>query len=98
MAHLTGGVFTSLKEALVYDLNLQNEQVDEDITSLERYELGISDAVISSLENCYGSLYSLYQFLELQELAQHDLHSWVLYRNKKLSSVLLFGSLAACRK
>ncbi len=90
MAHLTGGAFTSLKEALAYDCNLQDIKSDEQLNHKERFESGISVEVIEGLENCYGSLHSLYQFLQLQKNSHSNLVSWLLYRDKKLSSVLLF--------
>ena len=90
MAHLTGGAFTNLKESLAYDFNLQDKKIDEQINYIERYESGVSADVIEDLERCYGSLHSLYQFFQLQDISPSHLYSWVLYRDKKLSSVLLF--------
>ncbi len=89
MAHLTGGAFTSLKEALAYDCNFPDKKSDEQINYVERFESGISVEVIEGLENCYGSLHALYQFFQLHENSHNNLVSWLLYREKKLSSVLL---------
>lgn len=90
MDHLTGGAFTSLKEALAFDDNLENKNLNFKECVVEIIESDISTSTINGLEHLYGGLYSLYQFLQLQGVDKHTLRSWMLYRNKKLSAVFLF--------
>jgi len=90
MDHLTGGAFTSLKEALAFDDNLENKNSNFKECVVEIIESDISTSTINGLEHLYGGLYSLYQFLQLQGVDKHTLRSWMLYRNKKLSAVFLF--------
>lgn len=90
MDHLTGGAFTNLKEALAFDDDLENKNSNFKECAVEIIESDVSASAINGLENLYGGLYSLYQFLQLQGVDKHNLRSWMLYRNKKLSAVFLF--------
>ena len=89
MDHLTGGAFTSIKEALAFD-DLENKNSDVKFNRVEIIESDISSSAINELENLYGGLYSLYQFLQIQGVDKHKLRSWMLYRDKKLSAVFYF--------
>jgi hypothetical protein len=89
MDHLTGGAFTSIKEALAFD-DLENKNSDVKFNRVEIIESDISSSAINELENLYGGLNSLYQFLQIQGVDKHKLRSWMLYRDKKLSAVFLF--------
>ena len=90
MDHLTGGAFTSLKEALAFDDDLENKNSNLKENAVEIIESDVSTSAINGLEHLYGGLYSFYQFLQLQGVDKHNLRSWMLYRNKKLSAVFLF--------
>ena len=90
MDHLTGGAFTSLKEALAFDDDLENKNSNFKEYAAEIIESDVSTSAINGLEHLYGGLYSLYQFLQLQGADRHTLRSWMLYKNKKLSAVFLF--------
>ena len=89
MDHLTGGAFTSIKEVLAFD-DLDNKNSDVKVNADEIFESDVSTSAINELENLYGSLYSLYQFLKIQGVDKHKITSWMLYRDKKLSAVFLF--------
>ena len=90
MDHLTGGAFTSLKEALAFDDDLENKNSNLKENAVEIIESDVSLSTINGLEHLYGGLYSFYQFLQLQGVDKHNLRSWMLYRNKKISAVFLF--------
>lgn len=90
MTHGSSGAYTSLKEALAYDNDLHDKKLDPIVKRVEIIESDLTAIAIEGLETLYGSLYSLYQFLQLQGVDKHDLRSWMLYRDKKLSAVFLF--------
>lgn len=90
MDQLIGGACTTLKEALAFDDDLENKNSNLKECAVEIIESDISASAINGLENIYGGLYSLYQFLQIQGVDKHKLRSWMLYRNKKLSAVFLF--------
>ena len=90
MDQLTGGACTTLKEALAFDDDLENKNSNLKENAVEIIESDVSASAINGLENLYGGLYSLYQFLQIQGVDKHKLRSWMLYRNKKLSAVFLF--------
>jgi hypothetical protein len=90
MDQLTSGTFTTLKDALAFDSNLGEKISDVRADIVEIIESDISTNAIDGLENLYGGLYSLYQFLQIQGADKHKLKSWMIYRDRKLSAVLLF--------